>query len=92
MDTDSVGGVWNSGEALAVTLVDNDMNLNSLSDEDLSISNADHIIPTVKIGSPITLADLSTTTPIQIFAPGVTGGAATMTIGQVDCSCARLRR
>ena len=58
LDASGVGDVWNSGEALSVTLVDFDMNKNSRADEDLSVSNADHIIPTVKIGSPITLNDL----------------------------------
>ena len=69
LDASGIGDEWNSGEALAVTLVDGDMNFNSLSDDDLSIANADHIIPTVKIGSPITLADISTSSakPIKFI-------------------------
>ena len=36
MDESSIGDEWNSGETLAVTLVDEDLNLNTWSDEDMS--------------------------------------------------------
>ena len=87
LDASGVGDVWNSGEALSVTLVDSDMNLNSRADEDLSVSNADHIIPTVKIGSPITLNDLSSTNPITILT-GTDGspGVAKVKLGSNSCN------
>ena len=37
MDEASVGDAWNSGEALTVTLIDQDLNKNTGSDEDLVI-------------------------------------------------------
>ncbi len=39
MEEASVGDVWNSGEALTVTLIDQDLNKNTGSDEDLAIKN-----------------------------------------------------
>jgi len=57
MDASSVGDVWNSGEELTVTLIDQDLNKNTLSDEDLTIQNTTttHLIPTLTIGSPVSL-------------------------------------
>ena len=81
LDVDGVGGEWNSGEALSVTLVDQDMNLNSRADEDLSVATSTHIIPSVKIGDPITLASLSSTTPIIIYSDA-NPSVAQHTIGQ----------
>jgi hypothetical protein len=59
MVADSVGDVWNSGEALTVTLIDQDLNKNSLSDEDLVLANTTntHLIPTLTIGSPLSMGD-----------------------------------
>jgi len=57
MDETSVGVEWNSGEALTVTLVDQDLNKNTLSDEDITITNSyNSTIPSLLIGSPITLS------------------------------------
>jgi hypothetical protein len=58
MDAASVGSEWNSGEELAVTLTDQDLNLNSINDEDLTIDS--DLIPTMIIGSPLTLGDDTT--------------------------------
>ena len=57
MEEASVGDEWNSGEALTVTLIDQDLNKNSASDEDLKIVNTTntHLIPTLTIGSPLSL-------------------------------------
>jgi len=63
------GDEWNSGEAITVTLVDPDRNLNTGSDEDLTLSVTDRI-PTIKIGSPLN------------FVQGSTGG--NITINKVD--------
>ena len=55
MDVSGIGGTWNGGEEITVTLDDGDLNLNSLVDEDISLTNWDHKIPTVITGSPLTL-------------------------------------
>ena len=60
MDESSVGSEWNSGEALTVTIVDQDLNRNTASDEDLTISAASSLltstlIPSLQIGTPLML-------------------------------------
>jgi len=56
MDEASVGDEWNSGETLAVTLVDQDLNKNSWKDEDMVMTNSyNSTIPSLQVGSPITL-------------------------------------
>jgi hypothetical protein len=60
MDESSLGLEWNSGETLDVTLIDEDLNLNSLSDEDMTLSGHPTLIPSMQIGSPITLEATST--------------------------------
>jgi hypothetical protein len=64
----SVGDEWNSGEALTVTLIDQDLNKNTASDEDLVIVNTTntHLIPSLQIGSPLTLTDASSADIIQV--------------------------
>jgi hypothetical protein len=59
MDAASVGDAWNSGEALTVTLIDQDLNKNTLSNEDLVLANTTNtaLIPSLKIGSPLILDD-----------------------------------
>jgi hypothetical protein len=59
MDASSVGDVWNSGEALTVTLIDQDLNKNSASDEDLVFANTTNtqLIPALQIGSPLSIDD-----------------------------------
>jgi len=44
------GDVWTSGEAITVTLVDPDRNLNTNSDEDLTVATTANV-PTIKIGN-----------------------------------------
>ncbi|MGH9909056.1 MAG: hypothetical protein ACRD32_00275, partial [Nitrososphaerales archaeon] len=52
------GGVWNSGEEIAVTLVDSDANKNSRADEDLDVFNPlVTLIPSLSIGDPFTLGE-----------------------------------
>jgi hypothetical protein len=56
MDESTIGDEWNSGETLAVTLVDQDLNKNSISDEDMVMTNAyNSTIPSLQVGSPITM-------------------------------------
>jgi len=57
MDESSVGVEWNSGETLTVTLVDQDLNKNTLSDEDMTLRSHNTTIPSMQIGSPITLTE-----------------------------------
>ena len=57
MEEASVGDAWNSGEALTVTLIDQDLNKNTGSDEDIVMKNTTntHLVPTLQIGSPLML-------------------------------------
>ena len=66
MDVSGIGGTWNGGEEITVTLDDGDLNLNSLVDEDISLTNWDHKIPTVIIGTPITLTNDTVVTDGEI--------------------------
>jgi len=79
MDASAVGNEWNSGEELPVILVDQDQNLNSLVEEDLLITDATRIWPSIRIGDPITLASLNTTDIgagfLNAFDPGEPGDA-----------------
>jgi len=45
MDESSVGDEWNSGENLVVTLADQDLNKNTLNDEDMTLRNPQHHHP-----------------------------------------------
>ncbi|ABK78662.1 hypothetical protein CENSYa_2059 [Cenarchaeum symbiosum A] len=59
IDEDHVGGTWNSGEEIHVTVTDQDANKNSLVDEDFDLYDPDvALVPSVRIGDPITGADL----------------------------------
>ena len=70
MDASSVGDVWNSGEALTVTLIDQDLNKNSGSDEDLAIKNTTrtHLIPSLQIGIPLMLTANTTAAPASVVS------------------------
>ena len=58
MDEAALGGEWNSGEELSVLLTDAGYNLNSKVDEDINLADPRFIIiPSLRIGTPITLAD-----------------------------------
>jgi len=58
MDEASIGDEWNSGEVLSVTLTDQDLNKNTLSNEDLTIDS--DLIPSLQIGSPLTIGASTT--------------------------------
>ena len=47
---------WTSGQEIDVLITDQDTNKNTKISEDIEIGNPNQIIPTIKIGSPITLA------------------------------------
>jgi hypothetical protein len=61
MDETTVGDEWNSGEALAITLTDQDLNKNTWLDEDLTLADpsgqqaGSDLIPSMQIGSPLSL-------------------------------------
>jgi hypothetical protein len=55
MDESALAGEWNSGEEIPVLLTDQDTNLNSKVDEDISLADGRFtVIPSLRIGSPIT--------------------------------------
>ena len=70
MEEASVGDAWNSGEALTVTLIDQDLNKNSGSDEDLAIKNTTrtHLIPSLKIGTPLMLTANTSAAPASVIS------------------------
>ena len=53
---EDAGDEWNSGEPITVRLIDEDRNLNSASDEDLTVATGINV-PSIKIGSPLGLVD-----------------------------------
>ena len=73
LDDDAVGGVWNSGEEIPVTLADADINRMAMADEDIDVSDPRYtLVPSVRIGSPITLAG-TTEAGITITAQDMDG-------------------
>ncbi len=57
IDIQPIDDEWSSGEEIPVVLLDDDLNLNSRFDEDLDLNNPNiPLIPSVRIGSPTTLA------------------------------------
>jgi hypothetical protein len=63
----NIGAEWNSGELVEIILDDNDMNLDARSQEQMTTGSNATIVPAVKIGSPITLANLDT---ISVYGDG----------------------
>jgi len=63
IDIQALDDEWGSGEEIPVVLIDADANLNSHVDEDLDLFNpAVALIPSLRIGSPFTLLNGSSTT------------------------------
>ena len=63
IDIQPVDDNWNSGEEIPVYLIDNNANKNSRADEDLDLFDPDvAYIPSLQIGSPITLEKISSAT------------------------------
>jgi hypothetical protein len=54
-----IGAEWNSGELVEIVLDDGDMNIDSRSQEQMTVGSNSTIVPAVKIGSPITLATVN---------------------------------
>ena len=57
IEIQSPDDVWTSGQAIPIVLVDGDVNKNSLSGDNLSLSDANSIIPTLTTGDPFTLGE-----------------------------------
>ena len=89
-------GEWNSGETMTITLTDSDRNLNNTADEDILFSESDEYIPTIHVGTPLTLtgtvgvelAGGATTTATVDSSSGIAfigandaGTANTLTVG-----------
>ena len=58
-ETDGIGSEWNSGEVVIVNLFDPDMNFDNRAEDVMATHSNNTIMPAIKIGSPITLATLS---------------------------------
>jgi len=83
---------WLPGEAAVVTLTDPDLNTNPTEAETLEIGNSTSVIPTVKMGSPLTLTGGGVNNP-SLQAGDTTsktgsGAQAGVTVGDDDqCNC-----
>ena len=62
LSLDISGTQFNPGQKATITLVDNDQNLNPGADEDLDVFRSTAIIPTLQIGTPVTLEKASSVT------------------------------
>ena len=52
---EDIGDEWNSGETMTIWLYDDDRNLNSTDSEKIRFSEEDEYIPTIHVGTPLTL-------------------------------------
>jgi len=90
MDESSVGDVWNSGEEMTVILKDQDFNKNTLSDEDIVISSP--LVPSLQIGSPLSLGNGTTIGGASLTEAGAYYNGTTVSsfskIAEVDASYA----
>ena len=59
IEIQSPDGVWASGSAVPIVVVDGDVNKNSRADDDLSVSDINSIVPTLVTGDPFTLSEIS---------------------------------
>ena len=94
MDETSIGEEWNSGEVLAVTLYDQDLNKNTGSDEDLKVSGLSNqttaelfsglsvatLVPSLQIGSPVTVAVNAT---LQATDAGASGAESVTSFSKI---------
>ena len=82
-------GDWEPGTQATITITDNDLNTNPTSAETLSVGNASSVIPTIKVGSPLTLGggnnpDLQAGDTTAVGA----GTVATPVVGaHLNCAC-----
>ena len=98
---DGGSGDWVAGEVASVTLVDPDANRYPSDAETLSIGDETVQIPTIKMGSPLTLANsdgntnllagASSNTAGVVVAHGGGAGLATLTVNNTTDNSERLR-
>ena len=70
-------GAWDSGESLTVRLTNENLNTNTLTDQDMAIG--DENLPVLMMGTPITLVDLESTGTYDDNNDGDDGNNATAT-------------
>ncbi len=69
-------GTWDSGEPLTVRLTDENLNTNTLTDQNMEIGDS---LPVLTMGTPITLKDLDSTTTYDDDTDNADGNNATAT-------------
>lgn len=85
IDIQATDDEWNSGESIAIVLVDSDANKNSRADEDLDLNDPTvTLIPSLSTGDPFTIGETTNSTgPVAIYIDAVvtaTTGLVTSTI------------
>jgi len=85
-------GDWEPGTLATITVVDPDLNKNPSSAETLSIGNSSSVIPTIKVGSPLTLTGGGQTNPSlqagDATAKGTSSAITGVVVGDDDqCNC-----
>ena len=76
LSLDAPGGQIEAGREAIVTVVDSDQNVNSGERDDLEVFRSSAIIPTLELGTPITLEDASTVKFYPISTDPLAGGTA----------------
>ena len=76
LSLDAPGGNFEAGSEATVTVVDTDQNVNSGERDDLEIFRSTALIPTLQIGTPITLEDASTVKFYPASTDPLAGGTA----------------
>ena len=84
IDIQSPDDVWTSGQAIPIVLVDGDVNKNSLSGDDLSLTDANSIIPTLVTGDPFTLGEISSDLTTWVGWKGVDSPTLTDILGNLN--------
>ena len=74
-------GDWLPATSATITINDPDANKNPTIAEELSIGNSTHVIPTIKVGSPLTVSGNSGSNTSLATGDGVAGADAGVTIG-----------
>ncbi|NWK08811.1 hypothetical protein HX852_03355 [Marine Group I thaumarchaeote] len=64
MDESSVGDEWNSGESMAITLTDGDLDINTASEQTISFNSTN--IPTIVTGSPVSANNANLARVLQV--------------------------
>jgi hypothetical protein len=77
LDESSVGDEWNSGEEMTIILNDQDLNLNTERDEDLSVSGGT-LVPSMQIGNPVSLDNGTVTADGNVTVGGYAVTAASL--------------